>query len=83
MSQSNIQDLKDHSANEADNWAGGDERGAAADDITGAVPVSPEPPVTGQADPAVGVVQRRDTTFLQQAWRVPIRTRQRTIRISP
>ena len=42
------------SADETDDWAGGDERGAASDDITGAAPVSPEPPATGQVDPTVG-----------------------------
>ena len=42
-------------AYDADNWAGGYEEGAASDDITGAAPVSPELPVTGQADPTVGV----------------------------
>ena len=42
------------STDETDDWAGGDERGAASDDITGAAPVSPEPPATGQVDPTVG-----------------------------
>ena len=83
MSQSNIQELQDLNAKKENTCQTKTVRGCVHLDVVDPLDGATNSEGLASPDSFQGMVQRRDTTFKQQEWRVSIRTRQRTNRISP
>ena len=83
MSQSNIQELQDLNAKKESTCNSKSMRGGVNLNVVDPLDGATDSEGFAPPDSFQGMVQRRDATSKQQEWRVSIRTRQRTNRISP